>query len=493
LSERPFAYVCSPFRGDAEKNKERAKEYSRSVFDAGYIPITPHLYFTNFLSDDNPKERTAGMEMGLALLPHCRVLLVCGDQITEGMKTEIQHAQKLGVEVCSLANIPPIPTLDNYRDDLSNLENIGLAVSLIEGMTGCRFAASGLGGVFIKPDEGAFLAVDMRYAPDFKAELHRITFGAYLRTMGEPMNAEDLFKFQQEAARIQTLLTGLESREFVLTPEERLEFIESIRLREQERNPAEPLPPMDKDRFWQIIDEARETGGIWQNMYEPLLETLSKHNAADIVRYKQIYDEYRDLAYKDKLWAAASVIQNGCSDDGFIDFRAWLIAQGKEVYLNALADPDSLADLDAIRDFADEVALSEYMPSNGYFHSADFEGFSYIANKAYEDKLGENADIYDAIDSAPLPEGEKADIASEITCAADIDAKWGGLRTSEAETLAAQKRLCPKLYTMFKGDDPPERSAGKESVLDQIRRSRKTTAEQPSNNKNKKHKSDPDL
>ncbi|EKC76209.1 hypothetical protein LEA_04821 [human gut metagenome] len=43
----------------------------------------------------------------------------------------------------------------------------------------------------------------------------------------------------------------------------------------------------------------------------------------------------------------SSVIKEyGCSDDGFIDFRAWLIAQGKEVYMNALRDPDTLADIE---------------------------------------------------------------------------------------------------------------------------------------------------
>ena len=36
-------------------------------------------------------------------------------------------------------------------------------------------------------------------------------------------------------------------------------------------------------------------------------------------------------------------MKNGCSDDSFLDFRAWLIAQGKETYLEALRDPDTLS------------------------------------------------------------------------------------------------------------------------------------------------------
>ena len=46
------------------------------------------------------------------------------------------------------------------------------------------------------------------------------------------------------------------------------------------------------------------------------------------------------------LWTAASLMCDGCSDDGFTDFRAWLIAQGKDAYMSALADPDSLAELE---------------------------------------------------------------------------------------------------------------------------------------------------
>ena len=52
-----------------------------------------------------------------------------------------------------------------------------------------------------------------------------------------------------------------------------------------------------------------------------------------------------DKAYVATLWDAADIIGCGCSDDGFWDFRGWLIAQGQKVYENALSDPESLLDL----------------------------------------------------------------------------------------------------------------------------------------------------
>jgi hypothetical protein len=50
-------------------------------------------------------------------------------------------------------------------------------------------------------------------------------------------------------------------------------------------------------------------------------------------------------AYTVDLWGAAYLINGGSSDDGFYYFRCWLVGMGKKVYENALANPDSLADV----------------------------------------------------------------------------------------------------------------------------------------------------
>lgn len=49
------------------------------------------------------------------------------------------------------------------------------------------------------------------------------------------------------------------------------------------------------------------------------------------------------------LWAAAYLINGGCSDDGFDYFRGWLIAQGRTVFEQVTADVDCLADLPAVQ------------------------------------------------------------------------------------------------------------------------------------------------
>lgn len=89
-------YICSPYRGDTEKNIERAKGYCRQAVNEGCIPIAPHLYFPQFLNDDDEEERRLGFEMGFELFHECLEVWVCGDIISEGMREEIAYAEHLG-------------------------------------------------------------------------------------------------------------------------------------------------------------------------------------------------------------------------------------------------------------------------------------------------------------------------------------------------------------------------------------------------------------
>lgn len=87
-----FVYVCSPFRGDVEHNVERARNYCRQISELGKVPIAPHLYFPQFLNDDDPIERLRGISFGLELMLFCEEVWVFGDVISEGMRLEIEYA-----------------------------------------------------------------------------------------------------------------------------------------------------------------------------------------------------------------------------------------------------------------------------------------------------------------------------------------------------------------------------------------------------------------
>ena len=93
-------YICSPCRGDYEKNIDNAATYSGICFRMGYIPVTPHIYFTRFMDDTNSKERSMAMEAGKQLLLECSEVWVFGlDHPSEGMQEEIALALRHGIPI----------------------------------------------------------------------------------------------------------------------------------------------------------------------------------------------------------------------------------------------------------------------------------------------------------------------------------------------------------------------------------------------------------
>ena len=97
---KKLVYICSPCRGDYEKNIDNAATYSRAAFRKGYIPITPHLYFTRFMDDTNSKERSMAMDAGSQLLLMCSEVWVFGlDHPSEGMQAEIALAIRHGIPI----------------------------------------------------------------------------------------------------------------------------------------------------------------------------------------------------------------------------------------------------------------------------------------------------------------------------------------------------------------------------------------------------------
>ena len=127
---------------------------------------------------------------------------------------------------------------------------------------------------------------------------------------------------------------------------------------------------MTPNEFWAVIAHARQraTPNSEPSMLDALYRELVKLPNQELYAWYGLQDSYMDLADTPKLFAAAVLINGGSSDDRFTDFTAWLVAQGKTVYESALANPDSLAQID--------------LP----FDNAEWEFCGYIAGDAYEGK-----------------------------------------------------------------------------------------------------------
>ncbi len=96
--ENKLCFICSPYRGNTERNTEYAKELTRLALDNGYAPITPHLYLTQVLDEDDPEQREKGMAAGTEMLKQCGYILIGSRYgLSEGMMTEIKAAYDAGL------------------------------------------------------------------------------------------------------------------------------------------------------------------------------------------------------------------------------------------------------------------------------------------------------------------------------------------------------------------------------------------------------------
>ena len=97
---RPLVYICSPYsHGCINTNIENARKYSRFAVDRHYLPITPHIYFTQFMDDTVFEERETAIFMNLVLMSKCVELWVFGDTISAGMKAEIERAERKHMKI----------------------------------------------------------------------------------------------------------------------------------------------------------------------------------------------------------------------------------------------------------------------------------------------------------------------------------------------------------------------------------------------------------
>lgn len=107
---------------------------------------------------------------------------------------------------------------------------------------------------------------------------------------------------------------------------------------------------MDESKFWGIIDQTRygtPTVVEHARLLETALESLSFE---DIISFGQMLENKLSDLNKNDLWEIAYIINTGCGDDDFRDFRAGIIARGKEAFDIAVINPAGLGNFDKAED-----------------------------------------------------------------------------------------------------------------------------------------------
>src|SRR4051812_22611367 len=117
---------------------------------------------------------------------------------------------------------------------------------------------------------------------------------------------------------------------------------------------------MRTDDFWAVIDRASaDRSDSLDELAKCAAGQLARREPEEIVAWDRHLGRVMAASGTEDLWAAAYLINGGCSDDGFDAFRGWLIAHGRQVLARAVADPDSLAELPEVRAAARTGAVFE--------------------------------------------------------------------------------------------------------------------------------------
>jgi DNA-directed RNA polymerase specialized sigma24 family protein len=153
---------------------------------------------------------------------------------------------------------------------------------------------------------------------------------------------------------------------------------------------------MNVDQFWKIIDSSRSgfdpdrIDGNMEQQREELRRLLLKLPPEEIIDFHNHFVEQMNKAFHWDLWGAAYIIAGGCSDDGFSDFRSWLISMGRRVFEDAVSNAESLVDV------VDAPGVEDVF----------FEALQYVPAKAYEELTGRELPAY-AGPSLAAPAGDR--------------------------------------------------------------------------------------
>lgn len=139
---------------------------------------------------------------------------------------------------------------------------------------------------------------------------------------------------------------------------------------------------MTVSEFWSLLQDAKSKAGDTKSIPAWLEEDLATRSPAEIMDFGAWLSMFVGRAHDLQLWSAGNLIARGLSDDGFVYFKCWLIAQGKCIYEAALLNPDSLADID----------YPDYQPERGYLGrpSITLEGLLYTYAFAYNRQRGQS-------------------------------------------------------------------------------------------------------
>jgi hypothetical protein len=189
---------------------------------------------------------------------------------------------------------------------------------------------------------------------------------------------------------------------------------------------------MDHRSFWRIIDDFVSEDKIdAEYFYAEYAERLAEMSPEELIGFASAMREELNSACTWDMMGAAFLIMGGLTDESFEAFCGWLMAQGSDVFRQAVVHPDSLVEY-----------LRNY-EGGDVFEDDDILG---APMSAFEEKTGD-LDLFELTANRLMqPEGEQWDL----------------------EEQGEQQARLPGLYAYFMADDEEDGDVEEEGEDDYL-------------------------
>lgn len=96
-----IVYIAHPISGDINGNVLKVLSLCKKYHTAKILPFAPYIVSLQYLDDTKKEDRERGIQANIEFFNRKIIdeLWVCGDRVSDGMKKEIELAEKLKIPV----------------------------------------------------------------------------------------------------------------------------------------------------------------------------------------------------------------------------------------------------------------------------------------------------------------------------------------------------------------------------------------------------------
>ena len=133
------------------------------------------------------------------------------------------------------------------------------------------------------------------------------------------------------------------------------------------------METMTDEQFWSMVERSRAAAKDCDEQAEKLRALVRELETPLVVEFCLHWDDKMCQLDRPDVFAVATIINYGCSDDGFSDFCGWVIAHGRAFFEAAVEKPERIA---------------EGIPPGEEGQEVECEEILYCGNTIYRERTG---------------------------------------------------------------------------------------------------------